>query len=61
MGMGLSIRRSIIEAHRGLLWATSCEPRVLSFSLRSSLTEPPFLIDVVAPEVCDRTSGVGKS
>jgi signal transduction histidine kinase len=37
MGMGLSICRSIIEAHGGLLWATSCEPRGALFQF----TIPP--------------------
>jgi signal transduction histidine kinase len=35
MGMGLSICRSIIDAHGGRLWATRWSRGVLSFGLRS--------------------------
>jgi signal transduction histidine kinase len=34
MGLGLSICRSIIEAHGGRLWATRCEPRGALFQFR---------------------------
>ncbi|UPJ74198.1 ATP-binding protein [Bradyrhizobium sp. 187] len=46
MGMGLSICRSIIEAHGGRLWATGCEPRGTLFQFTIPLTEPPSVIDV---------------
>jgi C4-dicarboxylate-specific signal transduction histidine kinase len=39
MGMGLSICRSIIEAHGGRLWATNCEPRGALFQFTIPRTE----------------------
>ena len=39
LGMGLSICRSIIEAHHGRLWATSSTPRGAAFH-----TLPPYAL-----------------
>ena len=44
--MGLSICRSIIEAHGGRLWAIPCEPQGALFQFTIPLTEPPSVIDV---------------
>jgi signal transduction histidine kinase len=43
MGMGLTICRSIIEAHGGRLWANANEPRgsVFQFTLPSEKHETP--------------------
>jgi K+-sensing histidine kinase KdpD len=50
IGMGLSIGRTIIEAHSGQLWAIPVRavgcPLLPSFSLRSPQTELPFVIDI---------------
>jgi hypothetical protein len=46
MGMGLSICRSIMECTMAGCGRPRASRGVLSFSLRSPLTEPPSVIDV---------------
>ena len=41
MGMGLSICRSIIEAHGGRLWATKCEARGALFQFTIPVSRHP--------------------
>jgi nitrogen fixation/metabolism regulation signal transduction histidine kinase len=53
MGMGLSICRSIIEAHGGRLWAISCEPHGALFQVTIPLTGPPSVIDVAYWHKCE--------
>jgi len=65
MGMGLSICRSIVEAHGGRLWATSCEPRGALFQFTIPLAEPPSVIAVTSAqsrlEACNDLSAAGEA
>jgi signal transduction histidine kinase len=41
LGMGLSISRSIVEAHGGSMWAEPNEPRGMTFVFRLPVPRPP--------------------
>jgi C4-dicarboxylate-specific signal transduction histidine kinase len=43
MGIGLTICRSIVEAHGGRLWATACEPHGTLFQFTIPAGHPPAL------------------
>jgi signal transduction histidine kinase len=51
MGMGLSICRSIVEAHEGRLWAEANEPRGTVFRFTLPAVDHEFSSGVHSPDM----------